>query len=141
MSLSAYLYFDGECADAFEFYKSVFGGDYAAFMRFSDGPSDFKYDEADKEKVMHVTLPVGSSVLMGSDVAKGYGETPKPANSFAISYAPETKAEADRVFNALHADGGAVTMALEEAFWGSYFGMCKDKFGVHWMVNFDLGQR
>lgn len=140
MTLSTYLYFDGQCADAFAFYKSVFGGDYAAFMKFADGPPDYKVDDTEKDKVMHVTLPVGDAVLMGSDVAKGYGEPPKPSNSFAISYAAASKEEADKIFAGLHADGGEVSMPMDDMFWGSYFGMCKDKFGVHWMVSHDQGK-
>ncbi len=139
MTLSTYLYFDGQCADAFTFYKLVFGGDYAAFMRFADGPPDFKCDDGDKDKVMHVTLPVGDAVLMGSDVAKGYGEPPKLGNNFAISYAAASKEDADKIFASLHTGGGEVTMPMDDMFWGSYFGMCKDKFGVHWMVSHDHG--
>lgn len=138
MTLSTYLYFDGQCAEAFEFYKSVFGGDFAALMTFADGPPDFEYDDADKNKVMHVTLPVGDAVLMGSDVAKGYGEPPTPSNSFAISYTAKSTDDADRIFSAL-AEGGAVTMPMDKMFWGDYFGMCKDKFSVHWMVSFPVG--
>lgn len=137
MTLSTYLYFDGQCADAFDFYKSIFGGKFAALMKFSDGPPDFTYDDDDKNKIMHVTLPVGDAMLMGSDVAKGYGDALTPSNTFAISYAATSKEDADRVFNAL-AEGGGVSMPMDKMFWGAYFGMCKDKFGVQWMVNFDL---
>ena len=136
MTLNTYLYFDGNCAAAFDFYKSVFGGEYEACMKFSDGPPDFDHDPSDKDLIMHVSLPVGSSVLMGSDVGKGNSERPVPSNSFSISYSASTKEETDRIFASLMA-GGAETMPLQDTFWGSYFGMCKDQFGIHWMVSVD----
>lgn len=139
MSLSPYLYFDGVCAEAFEFYKSVFGGEFAALMTFADGPPGMGVPDAEKGRIMHVSLPVGGTVLMGSDTVSSFGEPAKPANSFAISYAPKTKAEADKIFAALKSDGGGEAMAMQDVFWGAYFGMCKDRFGVHWMVNVDTG--
>jgi len=138
MSLSTYLYFDGDCARAFDFYKSIFGGDFTVHSTFAEAPPDLKFDPAQGGRIMHVSLPVGSSVLMGSDTAKGMGEPHAPGNNFSISYSPDTKEEADRVFGAL-SDGGAVSMPMDTAFWGSYFGLCKDKFGVSWMVSVDLG--
>lgn len=138
MSLSTYLYFDGQCAEAFDFYKSVFGGDFAVKQTFADGPPDMGVPEAEKDRIMHVSLPVGDAVLMGSDTVSTHGEPAKPGNNFAISYSPATKAEADTAFPKL-AEGGGVTMELQETFWGSYFGMCKDKYGVRWMINVDLG--
>ncbi len=137
MSLSPYLYFDGHCRDAFEFYQSIFGGDFIVMQTFADGPPEMGVPDGEKGKIMHVSLPVGDAVLMGSDTVSIFGEPAKPGNSFAISYRPETKAEADAVFPKL-AEGGGVAMELQDTFWGSYFGMCKDKFGVHWMVNVDL---
>lgn len=138
MTLSTYLFFDGQCSEAFDFYKSVFGGEFAAHMTYADGPPDMEYDDADKGKVMHVTLPVGSSVLMGSDILKGHGETPRPGANFSMSYDASSKEEADKTFAALSA-GGNVAMPMDTTFWNAYFGMCTDKFGVQWMVNFDLG--
>ena len=138
MTLNAYLFFDGQCAEAFDYYKSVFGGDFSAHMTFADGPPDFQYDDAEKGKIMHVSLPVGSSVLMGSDTPKGEGEPPRPANSFSISYDASSREDADRVFAAL-SKGGVATMPMEETFWNAYFGSCTDRFGVQWMVSFDLG--
>ena len=137
MSLSPYLYFDGHCRDAFEFYKSVFGGDFIVMQTYADGPPEMGVPDGEKDKIMHVSLPVGETVLMGSDTVSTFGEPAKPGNSFAISYQPKTKDEANKVFPQL-AEGGSVAMELQETFWGSYFGMCKDRFGVHWMVNVDL---
>ncbi len=138
MTLSTYLYFDGQCEEAFEFYKSVFGGEFAVMQTFGDAPPDMGVPDAERARIMHVSLPVGESVLMGSDTVSSFGEPAKPGANFAISFSPKTKAEADDLFPRL-AKGGGVAMELQETFWGSYFGMCKDKFGVHWMVNLDLG--
>ena len=137
MSLSPYLTFNGDCAEAFDFYRSVFGGEFAARMTFGDGPPDMGVSEADKDKIMHVSLPIGGSVLMGSDTAEGYGLPHTPGNNFSISYAPESKAVADKIFAALK-DGGVETMAMQDTFWNAYFGMCTDKFGIQWMINVTL---
>jgi len=139
MSLSTYLYFDGNCAEAFEFYKSVFGGDFLVRQTFADGPAEMQVPADERDRIMHVTLPVGTSVLMGSDTLSTSGEATVIGRNFAVSFRPDNRAEAERVFSALSA-GGAVAMPLAETFWGSYFGMCKDKFGVHWMLNMELNQ-
>ncbi len=138
MSLSPYLTFDGNCGEAFEFYKSVFGGEFTVRQTFGDGPPEMGVSDEDKNKVMHVSLPIGDSVLMGSDTAGGYGLAYAPGNNFSISYAPTTKADADRIFTMLK-EGGTETMAMQDTFWNAYFGMCTDKFGIQWMVNVDLG--
>ncbi len=140
MKLNTYLYFDGQCAEAFDFYKSVFGGEFAIIQTFGDGPPGMGVPDAEKSRIMHVSLPVGDDVLMGSDTMSTYGEPAKPGNSFAVSVAPDTKEEADRIFPLL-ADGGGVAMPLANTFWGAYFGMCKDKFGVHWMVDVDTSEK
>jgi len=140
MSLSIYLFFDGDCAEAFDYYQSVFNGEIMMRSTFADAPPDMKVSESDKDKIMHISLRIGDSVLMGSDGGGGFGEKPAPGSNFAISYSPKTKAEADRIFSKLTADG-QVTMALQETFWGAYFGQGKDKFGVGWMVHVELSQQ
>ncbi len=137
MSLNPYLTFNGNCADAFDFYKSVFGGDFLSRSTFAEAPPDMPVSDGDKGKIMHVSLPIGSSVLMGSDIATGFGEAPKSTDGFSICYDPETKEEADKIFAALK-HGGVEKMPLQETFWQSYFGMCIDKFGFHWMINMNL---
>lgn len=139
MTLSTYLTFEGNCRDAFEYYKSVFGGDFMRLSTFAEAPSDMDVKNEDKDKIMHVSLPIGDSVLMGSDMAGGFGGPVIQGNNFSISYSPKTRDNADRVFPKL-AEGGAVTMEMQDTFWGSYFGMCKDKFGIQWMVNVDLSK-
>ena len=140
MTLSTYLYFDGQCEEAFEYYKKVFGGDFQVIQRFSDGPPEMGVPEKEQSRIMHVSLPIGDSILMGSDSVTGHGEPVRAGNNFSISYSPKTKADADKIFPLL-SDAGVVIMELQETFWGSYFGMCKDKFGIGWMVNVDLGQK
>ena len=136
MDINTYLNFDGACRQAFEFYRSVFGGDFTIVSTFRDGPADMPVPEAEKDRLMHVSLPIGSGVLMGSDTCSGFGPPSAVGNNFSISVAPDSRAETDRVFNALSEDG-TVTMPLGDMFWGAYFGACTDRFGVNWMVNFD----
>ena len=134
MAFSVYLYFDGACGEAFDFYHSVFGGDIPVRQTYGDGPPEMGIADKDKDRVMHVTLAVGDSVLMGSDTVSGFGEPPTAGTNFAVSFSPTSKEQADKVFAQLCADGGAVTMPMADMFWGAYFGMCKDKYGVHWML-------
>ena len=139
MSLSIYLFFPGNCAEAFDFYKSVFGGDFMTYSTFAEGPPDMGIAEEDKDKIMHVCYPLGDNVLMGSDSVDGCGEVGPAGGNFAISYSPATKAQADEVFARLM-EGGKIQMELAETFWDSYFGQGKDKFGINWMINVDLQQ-
>lgn len=138
MTLSSYLTFDGDCADAFQFYKSVFGGDFSAWMTFAEGPPEMGVADNEKSRIMHVSLPVGGSVLMGSDKTSGLGDPLNAGNNFSIHYAAASNEDADAIFAKL-SDGGAVTMPMEKTFWNAYFGMCRDKFGVNWMVDHELG--
>ena len=137
MSLNIYLTFDGNCEEAFDFYKSVFGGDFAVKQRFADGPPDMQgVADHEKNRIMHVSLPVGGNVLMGSDTAGGQAGAVIVGNNFSVSYTPVSRAQADAAFAKLK-DGGKETMPMQETFWGSYFGMATDKFGVQWMINMD----
>lgn len=138
MSLDIYLNFNGNCADAFDFYRSVFGGDFTARMTYADAPPDMQVDPAHKNKLMHISLPVGGNTLMGSDTGEGCGgPSVTVGDNFAVSYSAKDRAEADRVFAAMK-KGGDETMPMQDVFWGSYFGMCKDRFGVNWMVSAPL---
>jgi PhnB protein len=137
-SINAYLNFDGKTEEAFNFYKSVFGGEFTTFQRFKETPQAGEVSPEEGERVMHVALPIGNTVLMGSDVIEKYGNgTPfKRGDDFSLSIVVESKEEADKLFNGL-SEGGKVTMPLADTFWGAYFGMWTDKFGVNWMVNYD----
>ena len=141
MTLNTYLFFDGHCAEAFEHYCRVFGGDFTARMTYGESPEEAKVDAGEQGKIMHVSLPIGGSVLMGSDVAKGHGEPPRPSNAFAVSYSATSREDADAKFTALQEGGGSAAMPMADTFWGAYFGMLKDRFGVHWMVSHDTSQQ
>lgn len=136
MSLSTYLTFDGNCREAFDFYRSVFGGDFDSFQTFADAPPDVPVSEAEKSLVMHVSLPVGSSVLMGSDKSS-FGPPLAIGNNFSIAVEAESRERCDELFAKLSA-GGSVVMPLQEMFWGAYYGTWTDRFGVNWMVNYTL---
>ena len=134
---NTYLNFNGNCEEAFNFYKSVFGGEFSYFSRFDEMPEseEYKVPEADKNKIMHVGLPIGTSNLMGSDVGCEWASSFVQGNNFSISITADSKVEANNLFKNL-AKGGKITMPLENTFWGDYFGMLTDKYGVNWMVSF-----
>ena len=132
--LNTYLTFDGSCREAFEFYRSVFGGEFSIVQTFGEGPPDMGVAEAEKDRLMHVSLPVGDSVLMGSDSCSGFGPPPVAGTNFSISIAPRSRAESDRLFARL-SEGGTVKMPMADMFWGAYFGALTDRFGVAWMIN------
>lgn len=139
---NTYLNFNGNCEEAFIFYKSVFGGEFTYIGRFGEMPEseNFKVPEEDKNKVMHVSLPIGTTVLMGSDTGKDRAASFHQGNNFSLSITAESKDEADKLFNAL-ALGGQVTMPLNNTFWGDYFGMLTDKFGINWMMSYNEQQK
>lgn len=135
---NTYLNFNGDCEQAFNFYKSVFGGEFTYIGRFGDMPPSDEYTmpEADRNKIMHVSLPIGKSVLMGSDTGGDWAPSFVQGNNFAVSITAASKDEADTIFNAL-SEGGKVTMPMDNTFWGDYFGMLTDKFGINWMMSFN----
>ncbi|MFI5154125.1 MAG: VOC family protein [Chitinophagales bacterium] len=136
-AVNPYLNFNGNTEEAFNFYKSVFGGEFSAFQKFKDMPGTEKLSVAEKEKIMHVALPIGKdNMLMASDVIESMRQNIQFGNNFQISLIADSEAEADKVFNGL-SSGGKVTMPLAKAFWGAYFGMLTDKYGVQWMINYD----
>lgn len=136
--LNVYLNFNGNCEAAFNHYKSIFGGEFSMFSRFGDMPAtEEPMPDSETNKVLHVSLPIGTSgcILMGSDCPPSFPNGVQ-GNLFNISVSTESKEEADRIFGALSA-GGNISMPIADTFWGAYFGMCSDQFGVQWMVNFD----
>jgi PhnB protein len=139
-AINPYLTFAGNCEEAFNFYQSVFGGDFQYVGRFKDMPSEHPIPEAEGNKIMHISLPISKeTVLMGSDSSEAFGQATTMGNNFAISINADNEEEAKRLFDGLSA-GGNVTMALNKTFWGALFGMFTDKFGIHWMVNYDYEQ-
>ncbi len=135
-SINPYLNFPGNTEDAFNFYKSVFGGEFAGgIMRYEGTPDGKKLSAEEKQKVMHVGLPIGGSMLMGTDTLESMGQKVVEGNNIHLSFQADNKEEADNIFNKL-SKGGNIIMPMQDMFWGDYFGMLKDKFGIQWMVNY-----
>lgn len=144
-TINPYIHFNGNAEEAFMFYKSVFGGEFAMIGRFKDIPMPGHPIPKDEEnKIMHIALPIGkTSVLMGSDTPSFLGKHNERENRSKISISASSKEEADQLFKGLSA-GGEVEMPIGDSPWGSYFGMFRDKFGFEWMIDFDpkyKGQR
>jgi len=134
--LNPYLNFGGNCEDAFNFYKSVFGGEFASLQRFKEMPSEGHLPASEGDKLIHVALPIGrGTVLMGSDRPSSMGPV-TPGDNVHIALQTESDEETERLFNGLAADG-QITVPLQQTFWGARFGMLVDKFGVPWMVNYE----
>ncbi|MBD3750688.1 MAG: VOC family protein [Sphingobacteriales bacterium] len=135
--INPHLNFNGNAEEAFGFYKSVFGGEFAKVMRLKDIPNPgFEIAEIDANKIMHIALPIGKNVLMGNDVPSFMGTVNENENRSKISVSAESKEEADHLFNGLSA-GGTVEMPIGDSPWGSYFGMFRDQYGIEWMIDFD----
>jgi len=140
-AVNPYLNFNGNTEEAFNFYKSVFGGEFLMLQRFKETPEADKIPAADREKLMHVALPVGKgNILMGTDATEMMGFKLIEGNNFSLALSTDSEEESDTIFNKL-AEGGQVTMPLSKVFWGAYFGMLKDKFGIQWMISYDYGHQ
>ncbi|MFC0182466.1 PhnB protein [Pseudarcicella hirudinis] len=134
---NTYLNFNGNAEEAFIFYKSVIGGEFGVLMRYQDIPGGDKVAEDVKDKIMHISLPLGNgNILMATDAVASMGHKLLTGNNFYISIYPESKEEAEKMYYGLSA-GGKIDQPLEDAFWGAYFGMFTDKFGIQWMVNYE----
>jgi PhnB protein len=136
--INPHINFNGNAEEAFNFYKSVFGGEFAKIIRFKDmaGP-DFPVSEKEENKIMHIALPIGkSNMLMANDVPEIMGKTNENENRSKIAITADSRDEADALFNGLSA-GGQVEMPISDSPWGSYFGMFRDKYGIEWMVDYD----
>ncbi len=130
-----YLNLNGTTEEAFNFYKSVFGGEFSSIMRYKEMPGVNRVPENERNRIMHAALPLGDSMLMASDILESMGQKVNLGNGFYIMISPESEAEARRLFNELSA-GGKVEMALEKMFWGDLYGTFTDKFGVQWMIDY-----
>ena len=137
MKLDTYLKFDGNCRQAFEFYRQSFGGEFATIQTFGEAPAEVVVPERYRGHLMHVSLPIGPGVLMGSDSVEGFGPPTVFGNNFSITVHTESREEADDIFGRL-SEGGSVTMPMQDMFWGSYFGSLTDRFGVNWQIHCDL---
>lgn len=135
--INPYINFNGNTEEAFTFYKSVFGGEFAMIIRFKDMPNPGNpIAENEVDKIMHIALPIGQNVLMGNDVPEYMGRVNENENRSKISISAESREEADKLFNGLSA-GGSVEVPMDDSPWGTYFGMFRDKYGIEWMVDFD----
>ena len=136
-SINPHINFNGNAEEAFNFYKSVFGGEFAKIMRFKDlASAGFPVAEKEANKIMHIALPIGKSILMANDVPEIMGRTNENENRSKIVISAESKEEADKLFNGLSA-GGQIEMPISDSPWGTYFGMFRDKYGIEWMIDFD----
>ena len=135
-SINPHINFNGNAEEAFNFYRSVFGGEFTKTMRFKDLASDdFPVAEHEANKIMHIALSIGPNVLIGNDVPESMGPVNENENRSKISISAESREEADKLFSGLSA-GGTVEFPIGESPWGSYFGMFRDKYGIEWMVDF-----
>ena len=135
--INPHINFNGNAEEAFTFYKSVFGGEFAMITRFKDVASpEFPVAEKEANKIMHIALPIGKNILMANDVPESMGPTNENENRSKIAISAESREEADKLFTGLSA-GGQIEMPIADSPWGSYFGMFRDKYGIEWMVDFD----
>ena len=134
--ISVYLHFNGNCEEAFLFYQSIFGGEFKNLSRYKDAPAENAPPDQDLNKIMHVTLPLGShSDLLGSDIPGAFPKSVQGSNYY-VHINAESEEEAKRFFDLLN-QGGVIAMPIDHTFWGAYFGMVIDKYGVQWMVNYE----
>lgn len=135
--INPYINFNGNAEEAFNFYKSVFGGEFSQITRFIELSSpEFPIDEKEANKIMMIVLPIGNNVLMANDVPEIMGKVNENENRSKISIKAENKEEADKLFNGL-SEGGQVEMPIADSPWGNYFGMFRDKYGIEWTVEYD----
>ncbi|NOU19565.1 MAG: VOC family protein [Bacteroidales bacterium] len=134
--INPHINFNGNAEEAFNFYKSVFGGEFAMIKRFKDLSSfEFPMAENDANKIMHIALPIGKNFLMANDVPESMGQVNENENRSKIFVSAESREEADKLFSGLSA-GGNIEVPIGDSPWGTYFGMFRDKFGIEWMVDF-----
>lgn len=135
--INPYINFNGNTEEAFNFYKSVFGGEFERIIRFKDmANAEIPISENEANKIMHIALPIGKNVLMGNDVPEFMGKVNENENRSKIAVSAESKEEADKIFNGLSA-GGNIEVPITDSPWGSYFGMFRDKYGIEWTVDFE----
>ena len=137
VTINPYLNFNGNTEEAFLFYRAVFGGEFKDLVRFKDTAEKDKLKTTEQEKLMHISLPIGKeNILMGTDALESMGHIVKPGTNIQFSIDTQSKEEADKIFYGLSM-GGKVGMPMGDTFWGAYFGMLTDKFGIQWMVSYN----
>ena len=136
-TINPYINFNGNAEEAFNFYKSVFGGEFEAVVRFKDlESSEFPIAENDANKIMRIALPIGGNTLIANDVPESMGPVNENESRSKISVSTESREEADKIFTGLTL-GGTIEMPMGDSPWATYFGMFRDKFGIEWTVEFD----
>lgn len=139
-TINPHINFNGNTESAFEFYRSVFGGQFKKVVRFKDLSSpDFKVPDHEMNKIMYIALSIGNNILSANDVPESMGRVSEAENRSKISVSAKTREEADKLFTGL-SSGGSVEMPIGDSPWGTYFGMFRDKFGIEWMIEFDSTQ-
>ncbi|MFZ1289242.1 MAG: VOC family protein [Melioribacteraceae bacterium] len=139
-NIHPYFNFNGNTEEAFNFYKSVFGGEFLGVMKFKDMPDAQNFPTEVQEKIMHISLPLCNGIIMmGTDLIESMGHKFIPGNNMHIMIATDSKEEADNLFNKLSV-GGKIEMPMADQFWGDYYGNFTDKFGVNWMIDFSKEQ-
>lgn len=134
-TINPYLNYNGNTEEAFNFYRSVFGGEFAGLQKFRDTPEADKLPEKDRDKIMHIALPIGKNILMATDALDSYGQKLHQGNNFYITVSVESEQEAKEIFNNL-SQGGEIELELQRTFWAESFGMFRDKFGIQWMIDY-----
>lgn len=136
-TINPYINFNGNAEEAFNFYKSVFGGEFGSIVRFKDLESaEFPVPENEADKIMRITLPIGNSTLIANDVPESLGPVSENENRSKISVSAQSRIEAEKIFTGLSV-GGTVEMPMSDSPWGTYFAMFRDKYGIEWTVEFD----
>lgn len=136
-TINPYINFNGNAEEAFNFYKSVFGGEFGTILRFKDVADDeFPMPENEADKIMRITLPIGGSTLIANDVPEAMGRVSEDENRSKVAVSTESREEADRIFTGL-TQGGSIEVPMDDGPWGTYFGMFRDKYGIEWTVEFD----
>jgi PhnB protein len=140
VTINPYINFNGNAEEAFNFYKSVFGGEFEKVIRFKDLQSpEFTVADEDADKIMHISLPIGGNTLLANDVPESLGPVNENENRSKIAISAETKEEADKLFNGL-SEGGAVEMPMDKSPWGTYFAMFRDRYGIEWTVEYEASE-
>lgn len=139
-SVDIALHFNGKSEPAMLYYKTIFGGDFISFQRYKDMPGSDKMQPGDLQKIVHSSLKIAPhTILMASDLLGGIENDLTNGNNFHICLQAESEKEADKLFMALSKDGN-VEMPMNKTFWGAYFGMCQDQFGIFWMISYTYPQ-
>lgn len=140
LSTNTYLHFAGNAEKAMNFYKKIFNGTFRIFQRYKEIPGGEKLSAEEQDKLIHVTLDIGNGIIiMATDALQSMGRTVTQGNNVYTCLHTDTEAETEKIFGLLSEEGD-IEMPLNKTFWGAYFGMCRDKYGVHWMINYTYPQ-